>query len=82
MQPALAELSEQDAGSGSGRPGGDESHMGGQECVRMAAFHINETAKRIATLAQRARNPTLRRDLLAIQKRLLKEEQELLGTLR
>ena len=80
MEPALAVLNDQDAGSGSGRSG--ESQMGDQECLRMAAFRIHETANRIAALADRARNPALRRDLLAIRGRLLNEEQGLLATPR
>ena len=56
--------------------------MGDQECLRMAAFRIHEAANRIAALADRARNPALRRDLLAIRGRLLNEEQGLLATPR
>lgn len=82
MEPALAAFNEGDAGSGSGRPGGGESKIDDQECLRMAAFRINETANRIDTLAHRARNPVLRRDLLAIRERLVNEERELLATRR
>jgi hypothetical protein len=82
MEAALAAVNEQDASSGSGRPGGGESKMDDQECLRMAAFRINETANRIATLAQSAENPALRRGLLAIRERLLNEERELLAKRR
>ena len=81
MEPALAVLNERDADGGSVRPEEGESQMGDQECVRMAAFRIHETANRIDTLAQRARNPALRRDLLAVRERLLNEERELLAAL-
>lgn len=82
MEPALAVLNDQDAGSGSGPSGEGESRMGDQECLRMAAFRIREAANRIGALADRARNPALRRDLLAIGGRLLNEEQELLAAKR
>ena len=39
-------------------------------------------SKRIATLADRAQDPALRRDLHAIRERLLNEEQALLSTKR
>ena len=81
MEPALAAINEEDAGSGSG-PSAGESQMGDQECVRMAAFRIHDAANRIAALADRARNLALRRDLLAIRGRLLNEEQVLLSTQR
>ena len=81
MEPAFAVLNEQDSG-GSGPSGEGESQMGDQECLRMAAFRIHEAANRIAALADRARNPALRRDLLTIRGRLLTEEQELLATPR
>jgi hypothetical protein len=70
---------ERDKGSGSGRFGGAESQMDDQERLRMVAFRINETANRIGTLAQRAQNPALRHDLLAIRERLLNEGRELLA---
>jgi hypothetical protein len=56
--------------------------MHNQECLRMAAFRIRETAKRIAMLAGRAQDPALRRDLHAIRERLLNEEPALLSTKR
>jgi len=82
MKLATDGLGERDAGAGSGPSGEDESQMGDQECLRMAVFRIQETANRIATLAHRARNPALRRDLLAIRERLLNEGRALVATLR
>ena len=85
MDPALAWFSERGAGGGSIRsapPGEGESRMDTQECLRMAAFRIRETANRIAMLADRTQDPALRRDLQAVQERLLDEERALLATKR
>jgi hypothetical protein len=85
MDPALANFNERGAGSGPISPvppDEGESQMHNQECLRMAAFHIRETAKRIALMADRAQDPALRRDLLAISERLLHEEQALLSAKR
>jgi hypothetical protein len=81
MEPALAG-DERDVDGGAVLFGEGESQMDDREFVRMAAFRIHETANRIGTLAERARNPTLRRDLLTVRQHLLDEEQELLATLR
>jgi hypothetical protein len=48
------------------------------ELRRMAAFRVRETANRIATLANSAQSEDLRRELLAICQRLMKEERLLL----
>jgi hypothetical protein len=59
-------------------PGG-ESQIREEEVYRMAAFRIRETANRIATLANSARDEALRRELLLVCERLLAEERELLS---
>lgn len=85
MNPALADFNERGAGGGARSPvppGEGESQMHNQECLRMAAFRIRETAKRIAMLAERAQDPALRRDLHAIRERLLNEEEALLSRKR
>lgn len=48
------------------------------ELRRMAAFRVRETANRIATLSNSAQNETLRRDLMALCRTLLREERALL----
>lgn len=55
-----------------------ESNIRTQELYRMAAFRIRETANRIATLANSARDETMRRALVATCERLLEEERRLL----
>ena len=78
MDPALAAFNERGAGGGAidpVPPGEGESQMHDEECLRMAAFRIRETAKRIAMLADRAQDPALRRDLHALRERLLNEER-------
>ena len=79
MDPALATLSDRGAGGGSINPApsdeGEAQHE--EECLQMAAFRIHETANRIALLAERAKDPALRRALHALHKRLLNEEQAL-----
>ncbi|HSP99909.1 MAG TPA: hypothetical protein VL049_22020 [Candidatus Dormibacteraeota bacterium] len=65
-----------------GGPGGFDDDASTQrrdtELRRMAAFRVRETANRIATLANSAQNEDLRRELLAICQRLMKEERLLL----
>lgn len=56
----------------------DAWERGDAELRRMAAFRVRETANRIATLANSAQNEDLRRALLAICQRLMKEERLLL----
>jgi hypothetical protein len=56
-----------------------ESQIRAEEVCRMAAFRIRETANRIATLANSARDDALRRILLATCERLLAEERALLA---
>lgn len=56
-----------------------ESQIRDEERYRMAAFRIRETANRIATLANGAHDPALRRELLAVRERLLEEERALLA---
>ena len=85
MDPALANFNERGGGGGPTSPvppDEGESQMHNQECLRMAAFRIRETAKRIAMLADRAQDPALRRDLHALRDRFLNEEQALLSTQR
>jgi hypothetical protein len=62
----------------SGRRRG-ESQIRDEERYRMAAFRIREAANRIATLANGAPDPALRRELLAVCERLLGEERTLLA---
>jgi hypothetical protein len=64
------------AGAGSAAA---ESQIRNEEIFRMAAFRIRETANRIATLANSARDPALRRELLVVCERLLEEERRLLA---
>jgi len=63
--------------AGNGDPVRGEQ-MREQEICRMAAFRVRETANRIATLANSAGDAGLRRDLLAVCQRLLREERALL----
>lgn len=80
MDPALAMLSDRGSGGGSINPAPSdegEAQTHEEECLRMAAFRIRETANRIGLLAERAQTPELRRDLQALHKRLLNEEQSL-----
>jgi hypothetical protein len=62
--------------SGTGATG--ESQMVEEEVYRIAAFRIRETANRIATLANSARDEALRSTLRLVCERLLGEERELL----
>jgi hypothetical protein len=57
---------------------GLESQIRDDELYRMAAFRIRETANRITTLANSAQDEHLRRELLTVCERLLKEERDLL----
>jgi hypothetical protein len=59
--------------------GAAESQIRNDEIYRMAAFRVRETANRIATLANSARDESLRRELLIVCERLLEEERKLLG---
>ena len=78
MDPALVMLSDRGSGGGSINPApSDEAQTHEEECLRMAAFRIRETANRIGLLAERAQTSELRRDLQALHKRLLNEEQAL-----
>jgi hypothetical protein len=61
------------------RAGSSDSQIDGDEVYRMAAFRIRETANRIATLANSARDDALRHALLATCDRLLAEERDLLA---
>lgn len=63
--------------SSSGPSSEGESQMRDEECLCMAAFRIDETAKRIAMLADRVPEPELRRALHTIRDRLVSEEQAL-----
>jgi hypothetical protein len=65
-------------GSADGFDGGPSPQRRDTELRRMAAFRVRETANRIATLANNAQNEDLRRELLAICQRLMKEERLLL----
>lgn len=84
MSPAMARFDECGAGGGTSRGpvGADEgkAELHDEECLRMAAFRIRETAKRIAVLADRIQDPARRRDLRALHERLLNEERGLLST--
>ena len=85
MDPALATFNDRGAGGGPSGPvpaGEGESQMNNEECLRMAAFRIHETARRIAMLADRTQDPALRRDLHALRERLLDDERALLSTKR
>lgn len=55
-----------------------ESQIRSEELYRMAAFRIRETANRIATLANSARDAALRAELRIVYERLLDEERALL----
>jgi hypothetical protein len=58
--------------------GDAESQIRSEELYRMAAFRIRETANRIATLANSARDEGLRAELRIVYERLLDEERALL----
>jgi len=66
------------ADTGSEGDGAGESQIREIEVYRMAAFRIRETANRIATLANSARDDGLRRELQRVYERLLSEERSLL----
>jgi hypothetical protein len=57
----------------------NESQIRNDELFRMAAFRIRETANRIMTLANNARDEQLRAELIAACDRLLDEERRLLA---
>jgi hypothetical protein len=67
------------ADTGSAGEGAGESQIREVEVYRMAAFRIRETANRIATLANSARDDGLRRELQRVHERLLSEERGLLA---
>jgi hypothetical protein len=62
--------------------GAGESHIRDEEVYGMAAFRIRETAHRIETLANSARDDGLRRDLILVCERLIAEEIALLARMR
>jgi hypothetical protein len=84
MESAFAGFEEEETGGETGvkLPSLRGAQMRDEECLRMAAFRLGETAKRIAALAGRAQDPALRNNLLAIHEQLLKQERELLATTR
>ena len=75
-RPAVLRAAEN--GNADGFDGGASTQRRDTELRRMAAFRVRETANRIATLANNAQNEDLRRELLAICQRLMKEERLLL----
>lgn len=65
-----------------GTGGMTDAQLRDQELCRMAAFRVRETANRIATLANSARDECLRSMLIAVCDRLLREERDLLAATR
>lgn len=57
-----------------------DAQMRDEELCRMAAFRIRETANRIACLANSAQDERLRRELIAVCERLVREEHNLLAS--
>jgi len=50
-----------------------------RELLRIAAFKLQESAKRIAALAERAASPDVRQQLSSVSLRLLEHANELVG---
>ena len=80
MEPGFDEQEAGGGASGNRLPGVSGAQMHDEECLRMAAFRLRETAKQLAMLAGRAQDPVLRNTLLAIHKQLLNQEGELRAT--